>query len=67
MTPARFKAIRRAAGLTQSQLAARLRIEDARTIRRYEDGERPVSGPVSILMEQLEAVAPWVRQYGLRD
>lgn len=55
MPPATFKAIRERAGLTQSGLAARLRIEDLRTIRRYEKGEREVSGPVSLLMELLDA------------
>ncbi len=54
MTPETFKSIRREAGLTQAGLAALLRIEDARTIRRYEAGERKVSGPVSILMEMLD-------------
>lgn len=53
MTPEAFRDIRCRAGLTQSQLAARLRIEDVRTIRRYEKGERVISGPVSLLMEQL--------------
>jgi DNA-binding transcriptional regulator YiaG len=55
MTPSEFKAIRLRAGLTQSQLADRLRISDKRTIRYWETGERPISGPVSLLMEQLEA------------
>ncbi len=55
MTAAEFKSIRKQAGLSTAQLAARLRIEDARTIRRYEAGERSISGPVSLLMEQLAA------------
>lgn len=55
MTPSEFKAIRTRAGLTQTGLAARLRIEDLRTIRRYEAGERAISGPVSLLMELLDA------------
>lgn len=54
MTGATFSAIRKRAGLTQSELAARLRIDDLRTIRRYERGERSVSGPVSLLMELLD-------------
>ena len=54
MTPEAFVAIRRRYGLTQRQLARRLRIEDERTIRRYEAGERAVSGPVSLLMEMLD-------------
>lgn len=54
MTPATFKAIRQRAGLTQSGLAAVLRIGDLRTIRRWEAGEREISGPVTILMEMLD-------------
>lgn len=54
MTPTQFKAIRQRAGLTQSALATLLRISDSRTIRRWEDGSRPVTGPVSLLMELLD-------------
>jgi DNA-binding transcriptional regulator YiaG len=54
VTPATFKAIRQRAGLTQSGLAAVLRIGDLRTIRRWEAGEREISGPVTILMEMLD-------------
>jgi DNA-binding transcriptional regulator YiaG len=58
MTPEKFKEIRKAAGMTQAQLAAYLRLSDGRTVRRYEStsgsGSRPVSGPVSRLMEMLE-------------
>ena len=55
MTPAEIKSIRERAGLTQDQLAKLLRLSDSRTIRRYEDGSRQVSGPVAILMEMLAA------------
>jgi DNA-binding transcriptional regulator YiaG len=54
MTPATFKRIRQGAGLTQSRLAALLRISDSRAVRRWEAGEREISGPVSILMELLD-------------
>jgi DNA-binding transcriptional regulator YiaG len=54
MTPEAFKAIRQRAGLSTANLAKRLRIAEARTIRRYEDGTRPVSGPVSLLMELMD-------------
>jgi DNA-binding transcriptional regulator YiaG len=54
VNPDTFKQIRIRAGLTQSQLAERLRISDKRTIRYWESGERAISGPVTILMEQLE-------------
>lgn len=55
MTSDEFKSIRLRAGLTQAQLAVHLRIDDLRTIRRYEAGERAISGPVTLLMEQLAA------------
>lgn len=55
MTPATFKAIRLRLGLTQSGLARILRVDDLRTIRRYETGERSISGPVSLLMELIDA------------
>lgn len=54
MAPATFKSIRQRAGLTQSGLAERLRINDLRTIRKWEAGERAISGPVSLLMEMLD-------------
>lgn len=53
MTPESFKEIRKSAGFSVRDLAAYLRIEDEGTIRRYERGARSVSGPVSLLMEQL--------------
>jgi DNA-binding transcriptional regulator YiaG len=54
MTPATFQRIRAKLRMTQTQLAAVLRIEDIRTIRRWERGERAISGPVSLLMELLD-------------
>jgi DNA-binding transcriptional regulator YiaG len=56
MTPATFQRIRANLSMTQTQLAAVLRIEDIRTIRRWEKGERAISGPVSLLMELLDDV-----------
>lgn len=55
MTPSAFKSIRTRAGLTQSGLAAFLRVSDLRTVRKWEAGEREISGPVSYLMELLDA------------
>lgn len=53
--PEVFKRIRtERLGMTQSQLAAVLRIDDIRTIRRWETGERSISGPVTFLMELLD-------------
>lgn len=55
MTSSEVKAIRERAGLTQAGLSALLRISDGRSIRRWEDGSREVSGPVSILLELIDA------------
>ena len=55
MTPAELKAIRQRYGLTQSELARILRIEDHRTIRRWEKGERAISGPATVLLELMES------------
>jgi putative transcriptional regulator len=55
MSPNEVKAIRERAGLSQARLAAVLRIDDVRSIRRWEHGERSVSGPASILLEMLDA------------
>lgn len=49
MTPDQFRTIRRDAGLSLSQLSNIIGVH-ARTIRRYEDGSVPVSGPVRVLM-----------------
>lgn len=59
MNPTAFKAIRQRASLTQSGLAARLRLGDngGRYIRMIEAGDREPSGPVSLLMELLDAGA----------
>jgi len=57
VTPIEFKSIRQRAGLTQSGLAARLRLGDngGRYIRMIEAGDREPSGPVCLLMELLDA------------
>lgn len=64
MTPADVKRIRRNAGLSISQLAALLRISDARTIRRWEGGQTPVSGPASIVLELMDSGELPSRVYG---
>lgn len=55
MTPAELKAIRKRYGLTIRLLADLLRIRDEKTIRRWEKGEVPVSGPASIVLELMDA------------
>jgi DNA-binding transcriptional regulator YiaG len=58
MTPATFKSIRQRAGLTQSGVAAFLRLSGetgGRHVRKLESGDAPISGPVAFLMELLDA------------
>ena len=54
MTPATFRQIRQAAGLSLSALAELLGIEDRSTVHRWEKGARAISGPVTRLMRLLE-------------
>jgi DNA-binding transcriptional regulator YiaG len=55
MSPAAVKEARARLGLTQSKLAALLRmgVNGERQIRRWEDGEVPISGPASVAIEAL--------------
>ena len=62
MTPADLKAARRELGLSQAGLAALLRVQSDRTVRKWEAGERDIPGPAAILIEVLLAV-PEARQY----
>lgn len=55
MSPPEITAIRKRYGLSQTELAAVLRISDIRTIRRWEKGEVPISGPASIVLELMAA------------
>ena len=50
MTSDEFKQIRANAYLSLAELSEIIRVH-TRTIRRYEDGTVPISGPVSMLME----------------
>lgn len=55
MSAERFRSVRVAAGMSQSETARFLRISDKRVIRNWEAGERAISGPVSLLMDLLDA------------
>lgn len=57
MTPSEFKSIREALGLTQSALASLFAMggDGARTVRRWETGERSIPGPVAVLMRLFSA------------
>jgi transcriptional regulator with XRE-family HTH domain len=54
MTPEQFHDIRRAQGLTLSELGALLGYEDERTLRRMEAGDRPVPRPVAVILRMME-------------
>lgn len=59
MTGAEFKSARIAAGLPTQQAAATALESDLRTVRRWENGERAVPGPVRVAlrcMTQLRAL-----------
>lgn len=55
MTPADIKSARQRLGLTQQGLAEALRLgpNGERTIRRWEQGDVPVTGPASLAIELL--------------
>ena len=55
MTPTEFNRIRQSKGLSIAQTARVLRIGDRSTSHRWANGDRAISGPVSILMEMLDA------------
>lgn len=55
MTPGAIKAARKRLGLTQSGLAEVLRMggNGGRTVRRWEGGEIPITGPAAVAIELL--------------
>jgi DNA-binding transcriptional regulator YiaG len=55
LTPEEFRTIRTKAGLSLDGLARVLRIADKASVHRWEKGQRTISGPITILMEQLNA------------
>lgn len=54
MSAAEFRRIRRKVGLSFNGLAAVLRYRDVRGLRRMEDGQQDISGPVQVVMEMLD-------------
>ncbi len=50
-TAAQLQAARYALRLSAGGLAKMVRVEDGRTVRRWESGEREIPGPVTVLME----------------
>lgn len=50
MTPAGLKAARKSLGLSQAEFARLVRVGSDRTVRKWEDGERDIPGPVKVIM-----------------
>jgi transcriptional regulator with XRE-family HTH domain len=50
-TPEALKEARAALGLSADALARIVRVEDGRTVRRWEAGEREIPGPVIVILE----------------
>lgn len=67
MTPTELRAARKRLGMTQAQLAAALLLgnDGNRAVRRWEKGERPISGPVQVAVTLMLDIAgcnthqPW--------
>ncbi len=55
MTGSELRCIRLEAGLSLDGLAKVLGIESLSSVHRWEKGLRPISGPVAILMEMIDA------------
>lgn len=55
MTPDQLKSARQRLNLSQGGLAAELRLggDGARTVRRWEHGERAIPGPVEVALEYM--------------
>lgn len=53
-TPDEIKAFRAAEGLTQEQLAARLRLSHKDTVRAWESGKTPISGPAAVVIRMVQ-------------
>jgi hypothetical protein len=68
-TPEQLRAARGALRLSAGGLANMVRVEDGRTVRRWEAGEREIPGPVTVLLEtamdflrQIEEINPQLKR-----
>ena len=52
-TAEQLREARKKLGLSAEELARALRVEDGRTVRRWEAGERAIPGPVTVIMESI--------------
>lgn len=62
MTPDKFKEARMRLGMSQNDMAEFLGIASDRTVRRWEEGEKDIPGPVLLVLELIFHV-PGVVEY----
>lgn len=62
MTPEELKSVRHALGFSAQGFAKFLRLTDGAHVRKMENGTRPISGPLEVLMKAIMASRA-VRQY----
>lgn len=54
MTPEQFKTIRKNLGLSVKDMAKALGLAEERSVRRYEDGTREISGPIKLCIKYIQ-------------
>lgn len=65
MTPEDLKTARRALGFSAEGFAKFLHLTDGAHVRKMENGSRPVSGPLEVLMEAIMSSRSVRRHFGL--
>ena len=63
MTPDALREFRKSLRLSQSEFARILGVSSDRTVRRWEEGERDIPGPVAVIVDiakNFPAVAKWL-------
>jgi DNA-binding transcriptional regulator YiaG len=67
LTPTDLKHARRQLGLSLNEFARAVGVATGRTVRKWEDGDRDIPGPVITILELAEefpAVESWLRRVG---
>lgn len=65
MTPEDLKSARHALGFSAEGFAKFLHLTDGAHVRKMENGSRPISGPVAVLMEAIMTSRAVRRHFGL--
>jgi len=58
MTPAQFKAARKALGFSVPEMAEALHLKSERAVRNYENGSREISGPIQVTIAYMLRYGP---------